>query len=193
MNELESNPWKTLKTKEVFESPWIKVIKNEVLNPAGRAADYNYVHFKNLAIGVIAMDSDKNIWLVGQFRYPINVYSWEIPEGGGKLDIHPVESAKRELMEETGIVAESFTEILKMHLSNSATDEKSITYLATGLSFEEPRPEESEVLQIKKIPFPEAFEWVINEKITDAISVASILKLKWMEDSGMLSKLLKQT
>jgi 8-oxo-dGTP pyrophosphatase MutT (NUDIX family) len=168
------------------------VTKNEVLNPAGNPADYSCVHFKNLAIGVIPMDAEKNIWLVGQYRYPIRQYSWEIPEGGGKLNVSPAESAQRELLEETGIVASNFTEILKMHLSNSATDETSITYLATGLHFEQAQPEESEVLQIKKIAFAEAFDRVLKGNITDAISVASIFKLKWMEDSGLLSEMLQQ-
>jgi ADP-ribose pyrophosphatase len=190
MKESEKNPWKTLHSTDVFESPWIRVTKSEVLNPAGNPAEYGCVHFKHLAIGIVPIDKEKNIWLVGQYRYPLNEYSWEIPEGGGKLDVAPEESAKRELLEETGIVAQRFTEILKMHLSNSATDETSITFLASGLSYQEAQPEESEVLQLKKMPLGEAFQWVINGKITDAISVASILKLKWMDDSGMLTQLI---
>jgi 8-oxo-dGTP pyrophosphatase MutT (NUDIX family) len=168
------------------ENPWIKVTKHDVLNPAGKPATYSTVHFKGLAIGVLALDNELNTWLVGQWRYPVNRYSWEIPEGGGALDVEPVESAKRELKEETGIVAKNYKEIMRMHLSNSATDELAIVYVATGLTFEESEPEESEVLQLKKIPFDEAYQWVMDGKITDAITVAAVLKTKIMLERGLL-------
>jgi ADP-ribose pyrophosphatase len=187
---MESNPWRTLDAENVYESEWIKVTKSNVLNPAGKPAIYSWVHFKNLAIGIVPMDNKKNIWLVGQFRYPTNHYSWEIPEGGGKLDIQPEESARRELLEETGIKAENFKEILRMHLSNSATDELSISYLATGLEFHEAEPEESEVLQVKKISLDDAYVQVNSGKITDAISVATIQKLKLLDLSGELESIL---
>ncbi len=183
---MEENPWITNSSEKVYESPWIKVTKHDVLNPAGKPATYSTVHFKGLAIGVLAIDNELNTWLVGQWRYPVNEYSWEIPEGGGALDVEPVESAKRELKEETGIVAKNYREIMRLHLSNSATDELAIVYIATGLSFENSEPEESEVLQIKKIHFNEAYNWVMEGKITDAITVAAILKTKILLESGQL-------
>lgn len=183
---MEENPWITNSSEMVYESSWIKVTKHDVLNPAGNPATYSTVHFKGLAIGVLALDNELNTWLVGQWRYPVNEYSWEIPEGGGALDVEPVESAKRELKEETGIVAKNYKEIMRLHLSNSATDELAIVYVATGLSFENSEPEESEVLQLKKIPFNEAFNWVMEGKITDAITVAAILKTKILIESGQL-------
>ena len=184
------NPWKILDHTTVYESDWIMVTKNNVINPAGNPALYSWVHFKNLAIGIVPMDKHKNIWLVGQFRFPINQYSWEIPEGGGKIGVAPVDSARRELQEETGIKASKFQEFLRMHLSNSATDELSISFLATELEFHSPEPEESEVLQIKKIPLEEAYRLVLSGKITDAISVASLQRLKLMDLSGELDLLL---
>jgi ADP-ribose pyrophosphatase len=187
---MEKNPWITLDSEMVYESQWIKVTKSNVINPAGNPAIYSWVHFKNLAIGIVPMDTEKNIWLVGQFRYPINEYSWEIPEGGGLLDINPVNSAERELLEETGIKAKCFNEFLRMRLSNSATDELSITYLATDLQFQEASPEESEVLQIKKINLDAAYLMMNEGKITDSITVASILKLKLLDISGELNKML---
>jgi len=176
---MEHNPWKTLKSEEVYESAWIKVMRHECLNPANKPAIYSVVNFKNLAIGILPLDKDHNTWLVGQYRYPLNAYSWEIPEGGGPLGTDPKESAKRELKEETGIIATEFTEIMRLHLSNSATDELAIVYLAQNLSFEESEPEESEILQVKKIHINEAFKMVNEGKITDAISVAAIMKV-WM-------------
>ena len=182
----ESNPWITKTNEQVYESAWIKVTKRDVINPAGNDAIYSVVHFKNLAIGIFPLDKDYNTWLVGQFRYPTNEYSWEIPEGGGKMDTDPIESASRELKEETGILAKEYTELMRMHLSNSATDEVAIVYLATNLTFEEAEPEESEQLQIKKLHLNEAFNWVTEGKIKDAISVATILKAKWLMDNKQL-------
>lgn len=173
------NPWKTLSSSQVYESPWIKVVKHECLNPANKPAIYSVVNFQNLAIGILPLDENGYTWLVGQWRYPLNAYSWEIPEGGGPHGIDPLESAKRELKEETGIIANQFTEIMRLHLSNSATDELAIVYLAKDLAFEESEPEESEVLQVKKIHINDAYKMVTNGEITDAISVAAIMKV-WM-------------
>jgi ADP-ribose pyrophosphatase len=183
---MEYNPWKTKTSEPVYESDWIKVVKHNVLNPAGKPAIYSVVNFKNLAIGVLALDKDNNTWLVGQWRYPINEYAWEIPEGGGALDVSPLESAKRELKEETGIVAKDFKEIMRLHLSNSATNELAIVFIAQNLNFEEAEPEESELLQIKKLHINEAYNWVMEGKITDAISVAAILKTKILIEQGFI-------
>jgi ADP-ribose pyrophosphatase len=177
---MEHNPWKTLHSEKIYESPWIEVVKHDCLNPADKPATYSVVNFKNLAIGILPLSSDGYTWLVGQWRYPLNAYSWEIPEGGGPHGINPLESAKRELKEETGIVAKNFQEIMRLHLSNSATDELAIVYLATDLMFENSEPEESEVLQVKKVHISEAFEMAEKGEITDAISVAAIYKVWFM-------------
>jgi ADP-ribose pyrophosphatase len=182
----EENPWITKTTEQVYESAWIKVTKSDVINPAGNDAIYSVVHFKNLAIGVLPLDKEYNTWLVGQYRYPTDSYSWEIPEGGGKMDTDPIESASRELKEETGIIAKTYTEFMRLYLSNSATDELAIVYIATELSFTEAEPEESELLQVKNLHLNEAFDWVIQGKITDGISVAAILKAKWLMDNHKL-------
>ena len=185
-NSQEENPWITKTTEQVYESAWIKVTKSDVINPAGNDAIYSVVHFKNLAIGVLPLDKEYNTWLVGQYRYPTDSYSWEIPEGGGKMDVDPIESASRELKEETGVVAKKYTEFMRLHTSNSVTNELAIVYIATELSFEDAEPEESELLQVKKLHLNEAFDWVMQGKITDGISVAAILKAKWLLDNAKL-------
>jgi 8-oxo-dGTP pyrophosphatase MutT (NUDIX family) len=157
-----------------------------VVNPAGNPAIYTTVEFKNLAIGVIPIDEEGYTWLVGQYRFPINQYSWEIVEGGSPLNEDPLNTAKRELKEESGIVAKDFKEIYRMHLSNSATNELAIIYVAQNLSFENAEPEESEVLQVKKIHILEAEQLVYQNKITDAISVVGLILAAKLYNEGKL-------
>ena len=174
----DKNPWTTLNTKEIYDNPWINVQHQEVLNPNGNPGIYGLVHFKNYAIGIIPIDDEGNIWLVGQYRYPLKQYSWEIPEGGGNLKSTPLESAQRELLEETGLVATHWQEVQRMHLSNSVTDELAIIFVAKNLTQHAPQPEDTEQLTIKKLPFETAYQMVISGEITDSMSVAGILKLK---------------
>ena len=176
-NEAE-NPWKTLSTENKYENPWIRVDENKVLNPAGNPGIYGVVHFKNVAVAVIPLDEENNTWIVGQYRYTLNSYEWEVPEGGCPEGTSPLETAKRELHEEVGLQAEQYEMILEMQLSNSVSDEISYTYLARGLKFIGEKPEEDEVLNIRKLPFAELVEMVMRGEIRDALSVASILKAK---------------
>lgn len=176
----ESNPWQILAAKQVYDNNWIQVTEYDVINPNGGRGIYGKVHFKNLAIGVMVLDEEMNTYLVGQFRFPLNEYSWEIPEGGGAPDVEPLESAKRELLEETGLKAHNWQLLLKMHLSNSVCDEFAIIYLARGLEQHEAMPEDTEQLVIKKLPFEEAWQMVQAGKITDSMSVAAILQVKVM-------------
>lgn len=184
--DLEKNPWKILGHRDVYDNPWIRLTEYEVLNPRGGAGIYGKVSFKNIAIGVLPLDGDGNTWLVGQYRFALKSWSWEIPEGGGPLEVAPEESARRELLEETGLVAGQLREILRMHLSNSVSDEFSITYLARELTQQTPCPEDTEELLVKKVPFSEALDMVLAGNITDSISVAAILKVKLLIDRGDL-------
>lgn len=174
------NPWKKIKKKTAYETPWIKVDHHEVLNPAGKESIYGTVHFKNLAIGIIPLSKDLETWIVGQYRFPLDQYSWEIPEGGGPHDIDPLDSAKRELKEETGLSAKKWTEILRIHTSNSVSDELGIIYLAEELEEGPAKPDEDEDLQIRKLPFNELVDLVMKGEITDSLSVAGVLKLKML-------------
>jgi len=188
MNEknLEKNPWITLSTKEVYDNPWINITHREVLNPSGGEGIYGVVHFKNVAIGIVPLDKELNTWLVGQYRYTLNQYSWEIPEGGGTIGHSHLESAQRELLEETGITASKWTKILDLHTSNSVTDEYGCAYVAQDLSFGDAMPEETEELVIKKLPFEQAFQMVMNGEITDALAMVSIMKVKYLLDAKLI-------
>jgi 8-oxo-dGTP pyrophosphatase MutT (NUDIX family) len=176
----EKNPWQIISEKNVYDNKWINVTEYDVVNPNGGKGIYGKVHFKNIAIGIVVLDDELNTYLVGQYRFAIDEYSWEIPEGGGSLDTDPVESAKRELLEETGLVAHEWTPVLKMHLSNSVSDEYSIIYLARNLEQHTAMPEETEQLVVMKLPFEEAWRMVEEGLITDAMSVAAIQKVKLM-------------
>ncbi|MFN0016058.1 MAG: NUDIX domain-containing protein [Saprospiraceae bacterium] len=182
----ETNPWITNSICRVYDNPWIEVTHREVVNPSGGAGIYGVVHFKNLAIGIVPLDEYGYTWLVGQFRYTLGRYSWEIPEGGGPLSIAPLESAKRELLEETGIKAQKWVPLLEMHLSNSVTDELGVAFVAQNLEYGEANPEETEQLQVRKVRFEEAVRMVLDGEITDALSMAALLKTNEWLRSGKL-------
>lgn len=175
------NPWQTLSSEEKYDNRWINVTEYQVINPAGGEGIYGKVHFKNKAIGIIAVDKDENTWLVGQWRYTLNDWSWEIPEGGGALDTEPLESARRELKEETGLVAGQWTMIQRIHLSNSVSDEEGFLFLAEELTQHENELEDTEAdMKVWKLPFKEALQMVLDGKITDSLSVIGILKVARM-------------
>jgi 8-oxo-dGTP pyrophosphatase MutT (NUDIX family) len=182
----ETNPWTTLESRSIYDNNWISLTEHQVINPSGGRGIYGEVHFKNHAIGILPLDEDMNTWLVGQYRYPLKAYSWEIPEGGGPLDKPVLDSAKRELQEETGLIAGSWTELLKMHLSNSVSDEAAVIYVARDLTMGTAAPEETEELVLRKLPFEEAYQMALNGRITDSMSVAALLKTKLLLLEGKL-------
>jgi ADP-ribose pyrophosphatase len=178
MHHPKENPWKITSEKEIYDNPWINLTEYQVINPSGNPGIYGKVHYKNIAIGVLPLDDEMNTYLVGQFRFALGQYSWEMPEGGGALDTDPLDSAKRELLEETGLKAQSWTEIQRLHLSNSVSDELSIIYLARGLQQFEAEPEDTEQLIVHKLPFEEVYQMVNNREITDAMTVVAVLKVQ---------------
>lgn len=178
------NPWTKLSEELQYDNPWIRITEHQVLNPNGNPGIYGVVHFKNTAIGIVPLDKELNTWIVGQYRYTLEEYSWEIPEGGGPLGTDPLDSAKRELLEETGITAKEWVDIGPLNTSNSVTDEVGRMYVARQLSFGEAEPEDTEDLQVRKLPFHEVVEMVLNGEITDALSICAILKVKLLLESG---------
>lgn len=174
------NPWKKLSSKHIYENPWIQVIEDQVIRPNNSEGIYGRVLFKNKAIGIIPLDEANNTWLVGQYRYALNEYSWEIPMGGGPVNNDILESAKRELKEETGLIAKKWKQIMRIHTSNSVTNEEGFVFVARDLEQGETEFDETEDLKIWKLPFEEAYQMVMNGEITDSLSIAGILKVKCM-------------
>ena len=175
------NPWQTLSSTPQYQNPWIRVREDQVLNPQGKPGIYGVVSMQNKAIGIVPLDVEGNTWLVGQYRYTLNEYSWEIPMGGGPVALSVLESARRELREETGLLAGRWTQIARLHTSNSVTDEEGFVFLAQDLEQGPWEPEDTEDLRLWKLPLTQAVAMVMNDEITDAISVAGLLKAeKWL-------------
>jgi 8-oxo-dGTP pyrophosphatase MutT (NUDIX family) len=167
-------PWAVLSKRPAYDNRWISVTHHEVMTPTGTMGIYGTVHFKNLAIGVVPVDQEGFTFLVGQHRFPLDEYSWEIPEGGGALGVDPQISAARELREETGFDARQWHKLLKCDLSNSVSDERATAFLAWELVAGAASPDSTEELEIRRLPLTEAFRMVADGEINDALSVLAL-------------------
>lgn len=174
----DKKDWKTLNVDTVYSNDWIIVEHHDVINPSGNKGIYGKVCFKNKAIGIIPLDDNMNTWLIGQYRYTLDEYSWEIPMGGGAMNEDIMDAAKRELKEETGISANQWTQLMKIHTSNCVTDEVGYVYIARDLSYGSTNFDETENLKIRKLPLADAIQMILNGEITDSISIAGLLRLQ---------------
>lgn len=178
MKDEIKNPWITLSGEEKYDNRWINVTEYQVINPSGGRGIYGKIHFKNKAIGVIPVDHEGNTWLVGQYRYTLNAFHWEIPEGGAPTGEDPLSAAKRELQEETGLIAKKWSVLTRLHTSNSVTDEEGIIFLAEDLQHGENNLEETEAdMKVWKLPLRDAVDMVLKEEITDSMSMIGLMKL----------------
>lgn len=175
MTQRKIGPWTVKSARTVFDNPWIRVVDHEIVHPNGAPGEYGVVKFKNLAVGILPVDAEGCVPLVGQHRFPHDRYSWELPEGGGPVGADPLDSAKRELAEETGLVAAAWTEMIAFDISNSVTDERAVCFYAWDLKAGEAAPEASEALTIKRVPFHTVLEMVMTGEITDSLTIVMTL------------------
>lgn len=183
-------PWRRGPPRPIYDNPWISLTEYDAVAPTGADALYGVVGFKNFALAILPVHDDGTVTLVGQNRLPCDDYSWEIPEGGGPLADDPLEGAKRELLEETGLAAAHWQEILRMQLSNSVTDEHAFGYLATGLSQVHAAPEGdgTEDILRARVPFREALDAAVGGYMPDALTVAMLLRGYHMAREGALPR-----
>ena len=172
----EGSHWQTVGTREIYINPWIRVREDQVVRPDNKPGIYGIVEFQNYALGIVAVADNFDTFLIGQWRYTLDRYSWELPEGGGDKSVAPLISAQRELLEETGITASEWTDLGPFDLSNSVTDESGLVYMARDLTFSPPRPDGDEVLQMRRLPLAEARAMCLDGRITDAVSIIGILR-----------------
>lgn len=177
-DDLDANPWTMLACRTVYENPWIRVDHHDVLTPGGQPGVYGLVHYRNHAVGVVPLAADGSIWLVGQYRYPLNRYSWEIPEGGVPAGEDPAAGALRELKEETGLTAAHLLTILPcVALSNSVSDEQGTLYVAWGLTEGTPEPDDTERLRVRRLALHQALAMALTGEISDSLTLLALLRL----------------
>ncbi|OJU45109.1 MAG: DNA mismatch repair protein MutT [Alphaproteobacteria bacterium 65-37] len=183
-------PWGIASKREIYDNRWIRVTHHEVVTPSGTSGIYGTVHYKNLALGVLPIDREGNTYLVGQYRFALQEYSWEIPEGGGALEGDPLQSIARELREETGLRAERWHKLLECDLSNSVSDERAMVFLAWDLSQGEAMPEPTEELVVRKMPLKQVFQMADAGEIRDAMSLLALQAVERLLLKGKLGGLL---
>ena len=183
-----SGPWTRHDRRVGYENAWVTVWHDEVTRPDGSPGVYGVVHFANLAAGVLVLDGDDRVLLVGQHRYALDAYSWEIPEGGVPDGETALEGARRELREETGVEAADWQELARVHLSNSVTDELAVLFLATGLSHGVATPDGTEDLAVRWLPFEEVLAMTLDGSISDAMTVLAVERLALRRARGRLDQ-----
>ncbi len=188
--EEDSDPWSVKAISHPFENNWLRIDKHDVIHPGGAAGEYTVVRVRRIAVGVLPIEPDGSVHLVGQWRFPLARYSWEMPEGGAEPDESTLVCAKRELAEETGLAAGSWRPILELDLSNSITDERGVIYLATDLKQGVAAPEHTEVLRRRRAAFADVLDRIADGRIRDALTVAAVLRAHHMAVTGQLPELL---
>ena len=187
---VKRGPWTIVASSDVYDNRWIRVTHHGVVTPSGTDGIYGLIHFKNRAIGIVPIDTEQHTYLVGQYRLALDAYSWEIPEGGGPLDVDFLDSAKRELQEETGLRARRWHKLVECDLSNSVSDERAVAYLAWQLEQGDASPEPTEELVVRRLPLTEAFRMVEAGEIRDVLSVVALQAVERLALKGELDRLL---
>jgi 8-oxo-dGTP pyrophosphatase MutT (NUDIX family) len=184
--EEDGDPWIVKSVTRAFENDWFRVDAHYVTRPDGNPGTYGVIRIRRLAVGVLPIEADGSVHMVGQWRFPLGRYSWEMPEGGAEPGEDARLCAERELAEETGLSAGSWVKVLEMDLSNSLTDEQAVLFIATDLTPGRAAPEPTEVLKHRKAHFMDVLAQVADGRIRDAMTVATVLRAHHMAVTGQL-------
>jgi 8-oxo-dGTP pyrophosphatase MutT (NUDIX family) len=169
-------PWRRRSRATAYANPWIDVFHDDVVRPDGGPGIYGVVHFRTGAVGVVAVAQDGRILLVGQHRYTLDEYSWELPEGGVADSEAAEEGARRELREETGYDAAEWRFLFRFTTSNSVTDERGEMFVATGLREGVASPEPTEDLAVRWATLDEILAEIDEGRIHDLMTIAAIYR-----------------
>lgn len=186
--EEDGNPWTVKGVTRTYENDWFAIDSHDVIHPDGEQGKYTVIRPRRLAVGVLPLEPDGCVQLVGQWRFPLGRYSWEMPEGGAEPGEDPLDCAKRELAEETGLSAATYIPILEMDLSNSVTDERAVIYLALDLAPGAANPDPTEVLRRRRAPFGEVLARVADGRVRDSLTVAAVLRAHHMAVTGQIAE-----
>ena len=179
-------PWRDAGSTTTFENPWLRLTRHEATAPTGMKADYVVMRPKNLSVGVLPLHADGTVTLVGQQRFALMNWSWEMPEGGAPFDEDPLEGAKRELAEEAGLAAAHWREVLKVEMSNSITDERAMAWVAWELTPVPVAPDPTEIIRVARVPFGDLLKEIQRGSIRDMFTVATALRAYHMAREGEL-------
>ena len=180
------NPWRVKATRDIYQTDFLRIERNDVVAPDGSEIEYTLARFRNRAVGVVPYENG-GVWMVGQSRFPLGQYSWELPEGGVPPHEDMEDAARRELKEETGITAERLVRLFDIHTSNSCTDEWGQAFLATGLTHGEMEPEGTEDLTRHWVSLDDLLAAIDRGEVTDGITIAAVYKVALMRARGVLA------
>jgi 8-oxo-dGTP pyrophosphatase MutT (NUDIX family) len=180
------NPWITLSSREIYKNEWLRLREDQVVTPGGKRGIYSVIE-KSPAIAIVPLTKNQETYLIGQYRYALNTYSWEIPEGGADSGESNLEAAKRELKEETGLEALQWTYLESLYTSNSVMNEVGHIYLAEDLTEGDSEPEHTEDLSVIKIPFMDLYQKVLDYEIKDALAIIGVMRVyEYLKANGRM-------
>jgi 8-oxo-dGTP pyrophosphatase MutT (NUDIX family) len=178
------NPWTTLRSRVTYSNAWLRIREDDVLRPDGQPGLYGVVEIRP-SVGVLALNDRREVALVGQWRYPVGRYGWEIVRGGsseGETDMLAV--ARRELREETGYDAAQWSPLGAVDVCNGVTTDVQHLFVARSLTFAGVHQDPVEEIETRWLAFDQVLGMAIDGGITEVCSVAAILRYE------MLSRIL---
>jgi len=179
-------PWRDAGSTTLFENPWMRLTRHDATAPTGHKADYVVMRPQNMSVGVLPLHADGTVTLVGQQRFALMNWSWEMPEGGAPFSEDPLEGARRELAEEAGLAAAQWRLAYRAEMTNSITDERAMAWLAWDFTEVPIAPDETEIIRVARVPFGDLLREIGRGSIRDMFTLATALRAYHMAREGEL-------